>query len=289
MSSPAPVSSHPVSSGRGGSAHGASRSRGWFARGRFGAPSWSDLRQGAFLDCWLLSALASLLFVGATPDHGAADDGAYRFRFFTHAGPTVVTVDGRLKYVAGISLFATSRAGDTWAGLWEKAYLYAICGASGDTPDLSALEEPGIPGDALAAFTGRPVATLAGGRGVVDALEARCDPSGRLAVAAVGATSHAVDHRQTALGSSHAYSVLGVTHHAGRRHVLVNDPRGRRDLGRPLAWGVLDETRWLTRETVAARGEHSGVMPLDESFFAESFRYIDWVEAAAPREPELPE
>ncbi|MFO0547689.1 MAG: C2 family cysteine protease [Polyangiaceae bacterium] len=275
----------PASGGRSASGHRVAQSRGWFRRGRFGAPHWADIRQGAFLDCWFVSALASLLFVGAAPEYGISGEEAYRFGFFREGQPREVTVDGRLKYVAGISVFASSRvAGDIWPGLWEKAYLSLVSGVPGDVPDVALLEAPGLPGDALATLTGLQVATLAGRRGLVDELEARCDFTGRLSVAAVGATSHAVDHRQTALGSSHAYSVLGVVRHAGRRHVLVNDPRGRREVERPLAWEILERTDWLVAEGRAARGEHSGVLPLDEELFAASYRYIDYVAPATPRQ-----
>jgi hypothetical protein len=92
--------------------------------GANGAPSVSDINQGAVGDCYFVAALGAIANQAPSAIESMFVDngnGTYGVRFYLGGTPVYVTVDSQLVSQGGSLLFDRSTT-DLWAGLAEKAF-----------------------------------------------------------------------------------------------------------------------------------------------------------------------
>jgi hypothetical protein len=90
-------------------------------------PTYTDIRQGASSDCYLLAPLAALANTHPNAIRQmitSLGDGTYAVRFYRNGSPVYVRVDADLPVSGGTSLVYArlSPTGETWVALTEKAY-----------------------------------------------------------------------------------------------------------------------------------------------------------------------
>jgi len=116
----------------------------------------NDINQGALGDCYFLAALSSLAEFPERVQHMFVTKevnkaGIYLIRFFLNGQETLVTVDDHLPVNAkGSPAFATSRDGELWVSLLEKAWAKlhgTYARTEGGLPCFAASHIMGVPSE----------------------------------------------------------------------------------------------------------------------------------------------
>lgn len=187
----------------------------------------TDMMQGSFSSCTLLSTLASVAWVAPLLIDGTMTITANQVTLICRDGVTLqMTADipGDNTTITG-ARSPTNPANEGWPSLWEKAWVmrqpssrnspnpYAVIGSG--IPLLSALDWL-VAGAVVKPFDAAAWADLA----------AHTDPTtGRIAVIAVADSMGGdVEPYKFSLSKNHAYSVLGMLTVKGVELLIVHDP-----------------------------------------------------------------
>jgi len=206
----------------------------------FGADT-NDVVQGAVGDCYLLAALASVVWARTyqiaekqrrTDDAGHSVDaiqfyvnGAWKYFEVTEAVPAITP--GNLFIYA-----RSSQTGEIWPAIYEKAYAQLRANTTSDQPDYSKLAygDPVAAAVQLTGLTGTYYSTQALTPDAiwetVRANSISCKTFNPMVAWTYGTAPTGVNYNTAHIVANHAYSILGWTYVNGLKYVVVRNPWG---------------------------------------------------------------
>ena len=191
-----------------------------------------DPEQNYIGDCYLIASMSAIAKQSPQTIEKAFkknSDGTYTVTLYdkkgSHFVPHPVTIDASLPQNDwyGFNYAHSQDPKELWPGLLEKAFA-ARAGSYGKI-------EAGVPGDAMAAITGKPsVDTDLRGKGVTaDGVFAQLEAAmkaGKPATAATLSDSSAAKYKGTNIYTDHTYTVWGVSVEGGVKYVHLRNPWG---------------------------------------------------------------
>lgn len=251
----------------------------------------SDPRQGALADCYLIAALSAVAWADPyTIAHRCRATGSDQEEYvdlvqlYRENEWYSIEVTEKMPLTEATHGWRYARSmevGEIWPAVYEKAYAKWKTGSTSDRPDMTAIAF-GDPGLALSELTGRPhekfkcedltaheiysvVRANSRGRKTINPMNAWTYPT-------AAAAPDGVSYADANLVANHAYTVLGWHYHHGKRYIVLRNPWGWKEADVEVAagtWYAHDSDYW--RPVVLG---DAGIFALQAPTFKAHFKKI---------------